>query len=211
MARRDRKDLPFQGVAGNGDDIEIIEVVGLDEDSPAGSGDESGGGEVVLSLDDELAGVDSHDPPSSPPNGSAADRLMRLQADFDNLKKRMEREREHFESQASAELVNRILPVLDNFERALSVGPDSGDGEALRDGVVLIFRQLLDELRKEGLEAIESLGQPFDPQLHEAVENDSDPGREDYTVVEEVRRGYKLRERLLRPSLVKVSVDGSND
>jgi molecular chaperone GrpE len=96
--------------------------------------------------------------------------------------------------------------VLDNFERALSTEVPTEDGRAFQQGVALIFRQLLEELRREGLASVDSLGQEFDPTVHEAVITDSVPGLPDNTVVEELRRGYLLHDRLLRPAQVKVSL-----
>jgi len=97
--------------------------------------------------------------------------------------------------------------VLDNFERAVAVSPQNDSDRAFRDGVVLIFKQLLEELRKEGLTAIDSIGEPFDPNLHEAVATDSESAFPPHTVVEEMQRGYLLHDRLLRPSQVKVRID----
>ena len=119
----------------------------------------------------------------------------------------MEREREANERHAAAGLVTRLLPVLDNFERALSSEVPTEEGRAFQEGVALIFRQLLDELRKQGLAAVDSLGQEFDPTVHEAVAMDADSGLPPNTVVEELRRGYLLHDRLLRAAQVKVSLD----
>jgi molecular chaperone GrpE len=134
-----------------------------------------------------------------------------LQADFENLKKRTERERRGYTQRATVTVVARLLPVLDNFERALTISAEPTDGEAMRDGVVLIFRQLLEELRREGLEAIEAVGQSFDPEIHEAVETDTTSGRPSNIVTEEFLRGYRLKGDLLRPALVKVSIDPKDD
>jgi molecular chaperone GrpE len=101
--------------------------------------------------------------------------------------------------------------VLDNFERAFSTELPSEDGRAFQQGVALIFRQLLDELRREGLTAVDSLGQPFDPRLHEAVATERMSGLPENTVVEEIRRGYLLHDRLLRPAQVRVAVGESED
>ena len=102
-----------------------------------------------------------------------------------------------------------MLPIVDNLERALDT-PSAASGDAFYEGVVLIFRQLLDELRKEGVTPIEATGQAFDPLLHDAVEIDQ-PGHSCYRVVEEIQRGYRLNGRLIRPSLVKVVHDPSLD
>jgi molecular chaperone GrpE len=199
------------------DDIEILEIVGMDEDAPApGIGAESeqeDDNEILLSFDEDAdAGVairEGKDLPERPGGPAAADQdqLLRLQADFDNFKKRVDREWISRERHVAAGLVTRMLPILDNFERAVSTEHALGVDRAFRDGVGLIFRQLLDELRKEGLRAIDSLGEPFNPKLHEAVATDSQSDLPPNTVVEELQRGYLLHDRLLRPSLVKVTVD----
>ena len=197
------------------DDIEIIEVVGLDEDSPAACPLEDSAdppAEVVLNLDE--AGEEQE--PGVPADadqgvggepGEQDDRLIRLQADFENLTKRADRERQEYGNIALVSLVSRLLPIVDNFERAIDAAADAENPTALRDGVVLIFRQLLGELRKEGLTAIEALGQRFDPHIHEAVETQAATGQTRYRVIEEVRRGYFFNGKLVRPSLVKVDVD----
>jgi len=211
----DYRDPAFEGLDAESDEIEILEVVGLDEDSPAGSPIDGNAGdsdavEYVLDLDDPPKLDPLSDEPGDVGQPDAGLRFQRLQADFENFKRRVEKERKDHENHATTSLVSRLLPVLDNFERAVSSLPHES-GEALMDGVTLIFRQLLDELRKEGLNAIESVGQVFDPTLHDALETESEPGQADYVVVEELQRGYKFHGRLLRPALVKVAVAGSDD
>jgi molecular chaperone GrpE len=102
------------------------------------------------------------------------------------------------------------LPVLDNFERALSAARDAGQDALFHDGIVLIFKQLLEELRKEGLAAVDTVGEPFNPEVHDAVATLQHSGFPPNTVVEEMQRGYLLHGRLLRPALVTVSVDPSS-
>lgn len=188
------------------DEIEIIEVVGLDEES-SGSPEDGSAPDPRARDDDLLLDLDADDGPAAAIGDAAThqERLLRLTADFDNFRKRIEREREAAERHAAANLVNRLLPVLDNFERALSSGNHSND--SFHQGVALIFRQLLDELRREGLSAVDSVGEPFDPELHEAVATTHQPGLPPHTIVEEVLRGYLLHDRLLRPALVTVNID----
>jgi molecular chaperone GrpE len=132
------------------------------------------------------------------------DRLLRVTAEFDNFRKRNERERRDISERAVAGLVEELLAVVDDLERAL--GADlSSDPAALRQGVALIQKQLLDLLQRRGVRAIEAVGHPFDPQVHQAVMYEAAPGHEDGEVVEELRRGYMLGDRLLRPSMVKVA------
>jgi molecular chaperone GrpE len=131
-----------------------------------------------------------------------ADRLARLQAEFENARKRAERERISDRDYATGSVVKQFLPILDNFELALK---SSGSAAQLRSGVELIRKQMEDILRQLHVHAIPAVGAEFDPRLHEAlgsVERDDLP---DQHVAEEIRRGYKLRDRLLRPALVRVA------
>jgi Molecular chaperone GrpE (heat shock protein) len=132
-------------------------------------------------------------------------RLLRSQADFDNYRRRTQREKEEMAKYASAEIITRLLPVLDNFERAIGASKDSGDFEALAKGVDMIHRQLLQLLEQEGLKPMETVGQPFNPEFHEAVMRVESDEHEEGTVVEELQRGYILKDRVIRPAMVKVS------
>jgi molecular chaperone GrpE len=129
------------------------------------------------------------------------DRLARLQAEFENARKRAERERVEFRDYATGSVVEQFLPVVDNFELALK---SAGTAEQLRQGVELIVKQMEEILRQMQVNPVATVGEAFDPRMHEAlgaVDRDDLP---DQHVAEEVRRGYKLRERLLRPALVRV-------
>jgi molecular chaperone GrpE len=132
------------------------------------------------------------------------DRLLRKTADFDNFRKRTERERREFAEWAAAELIGDVLAVVDDFERALAV-PAPPEAAKYREGVELIHRQLTDVLRKRGVQPIDTTGADFDPTVHQAVAYDESPGARDGEVVAELRRGYRLGERLLRPALVRVA------
>jgi len=130
------------------------------------------------------------------------DRLARLQAEFDNARKRAERERVDFRDYATGSVVEQFLPVVDNFELALK---STGSAEQLRSGVALIVKQMDEILRQMQVVPVPTVGEVFDPRVHEAlgtVERDDLP---DQHVAEEIRRGYKLRDRLLRPALVRVA------
>jgi molecular chaperone GrpE len=130
------------------------------------------------------------------------DRLARLQAEFDNARKRTERERAEFRDYATGSVVEQFLPVLDHFELALKA---AGSVEQLRSGVELIVKQMGEVLRQLQVMPIPAVGEPFDPRVHEAlgtVERDDIP---DHYVAEEIRRGYRLRDRMLRPALVRVA------
>ena len=130
------------------------------------------------------------------------DRLARLQAEFENARKRGERERIADRDYATVNVIEKFLPVMDHFEMALK---STGTAEQLRSGVELIVKQMEDVLRQLQVTAIPALGVEFDPRHHEALGSVERPDLPDQHVAEEIRRGYKLRERLLRPSLVRVA------
>jgi len=131
--------------------------------------------------------------------------MKRRQADFENYKKRLDRERSQDAARAVAPLVESVLPVLDAFERALSVHGDAAI-EEYRKGFELIYRHLLESLSKIGLERIAAEGKRFDPNQHQAIERVESPDHEDDTVLAELQHGYRLRDRVLRPTFVRVSV-----
>jgi len=130
------------------------------------------------------------------------DRLARLQAEFDNARKRSVREQQEFREFAAADVIKNFLPILDSVERALKAGGDAGD---FRSGVELIHRQFQDALQKIGVQPIAALGQAFDPRLHEAIEMVDSTEVPDHHVLDELQRGYKYKERLLRPAMVRVA------
>lgn len=129
------------------------------------------------------------------------DRLARLQAEFENARKRESRERADFRDFAIASTVEHFLPVVDNFQLALSA---AGSAEQMRTGVELIVKQMEDVLRSLQVRPVETAGVKFDPRVHEALETVERDDLPDHQVLDEVRRGYQLRERLLRPALVRV-------
>jgi molecular chaperone GrpE len=131
---------------------------------------------------------------------------LRKLAEFDNFRKRTDREREEFRRIASEDLVAELLPVLDNFERALEHGPDS-DATAFREGVEMIAKQLWDTLVRQGVEAIDPLGEPFSPEYHEAVHRIEDSSMEPGTIAMVLAKGYTLNGRLIRPAMVGVVAD----
>jgi molecular chaperone GrpE len=131
------------------------------------------------------------------------DRVLRAQAEFQNFKKRVERERGELYEYASLEAVRALLPVLDDFERSLKA--DSADKEYVK-GMELIYQRFYDGLKKLGLEPIVSVGQPFDPHIHHAVDSAETEEAPPDTVLEEFQRGYNFKGRMLRPAMVKVAV-----
>jgi molecular chaperone GrpE len=136
---------------------------------------------------------------------SYLDDLRRLQADFDNYRKRMLREQTARVASASQALVARLLPLLDNFELAVSHAEQSRDFDRMLKGVEMVFGELREVLQAEGLVKIEAEGKPFDPERHEAVVAVEQEGAEPGTVVDVVRTGYELRGKVLRPAMVKVA------
>lgn len=133
------------------------------------------------------------------------DQLLRKQAEFDNYRKRVERDRQAVSDAAAASMIEELLPLVDDLERALKADAGADGGETYRQGVELIHRQLGDILQKRGVRPIEALGADFDPYYHQAVAHEAAPGKRDGEVIEEFRRGYMLGDRLLRPSMVKVA------
>ena len=131
------------------------------------------------------------------------EQLLRAVADFDNYRKRIDRERRELSEYAAADVLLELLPIIDNFERALQA-PAGGD-EAFKKGVELIHKQMLDLLRKRGVTLIEALGADFDPNVHQAVIHEPSDEHREGEVMQELQRGYKLGDRLLRPAMVKVA------
>lgn len=142
-------------------------------------------------------------------NGELQDRLLRLQAEFDNFRKRTDREKLEFSEYAGEMTVRALLPALDDFDRALkaSAGSASGDGgDELVRGIDLVYKSLMDTLKKLGLEPIIAEGAPFDPHQHQAIGRVESADHEDGTVLQEYQRGYRFKGRLLRPTMVQVAV-----
>jgi len=130
------------------------------------------------------------------------DRLARMQAEFDNARKRAAKEQQDFRDYALVDTIKTILPVLDSFERALQTSPEKSEFHA---GVELIHKQLLDALAKIGVRPVSAKGEQFDPRFHEAIEMVDTDDAEDHEVLGELQRGYKLKDRLLRPAMVRVA------
>jgi molecular chaperone GrpE len=190
--KRNEKGFPAEADAED-DEIEILEIVGLDED-----------GEEIVFEEEEPPQVEVVE-------ADYREHAMRLQAEFENLKKRTDREQKDSRRFAAFEVVKRLLPVIDNFERALSRSPKGSNDQNFRQGVELIYKQLMDELRQEGLCPIEALGDSFDPNLHEAVETCYDPEQAPNVVVKEILKGYRFMDRMLRPAMVKVNLETVSD
>jgi len=169
-------------------------------DEPPAEAEAAGRGPV--SGPTELAGAQTEIAQLKAERDQLLDRLARMQAEFENARKRAEREKVEFRDHVTGSVVEQFLPVVDNFELALK---SAGSVEQLRSGVNLIVKQMEEILEKMQVSAIPAVGEAFDPHVHEAlgtVEHDDVP---DQHVAEEIRRGYKIRDRLLRPALVRVA------
>lgn len=157
---------------------------------------ERGGDSVATAAGDELAALRQE-------KDALQDRLLRTAAEFDNYRKRVDRERRELSEFAAADIVSELLPILDNFERALQAAPAEAD--AFRKGIELIQRQMIDLLRKRGVRPIDAVGTDFDPNFHQAVIHETSDTHREGEVIEELQRGYMLGDRLLRPAMVKVA------
>ncbi len=133
---------------------------------------------------------------------SLLDRLARAQAEFENARRRASKEQQEFRDYATLDVIKSLLPVIDSFERALRTKSDAAD---FRSGIELIYKQLQDALAKLGVLPIPAVGEPFDPHYHEAIEMVETGEAADHEVLEELQRGYMLKDRLLRPAMVKVA------
>lgn len=166
-------------------EVDSLEVVGM-EPAPSARGSAR---QLALRAKVELEEIEA--------------RHLRLRADFDNYRKRVEREQTELSRQAAAGIIRDLLPFLDNLERALQEGDES---EApFRDGVALIHRQVMQVLQGAGLEPVEALGLPFDPKCHQAVERHTTEDYPDQTVMDELQKGYWFQGKLLRPAMVRVA------
>ncbi|MFC5713444.1 nucleotide exchange factor GrpE [Thalassorhabdus alkalitolerans] len=132
-------------------------------------------------------------------------KTLRVQADLENFRRRAKEERETAAKYKAQSLVESLLPALDNFERALQIEPDGEEAKSLLQGMNMVYSQLKEALENEGVEVIQTEGQQFDPNLHQAVMQVEEAGFETNEIVEELQKGYKLKDRIIRPSMVKVN------
>jgi len=180
-------DLEHELPAGDGDNTSS--GVTADRGNPSAAGQASG-------LEGELQRVKAE-------RDSLVDRLARAQAEFENARRRASKEQQDFRDYATADAIKTLLPALDSFERALESG--RSEGGDFRSGVELIYKQLQDGLAKLGVRPIPAKGEPFDPHYHEAIELVETTDVPDHEILEELQRGYKFKDRLLRPAMVKVA------
>jgi molecular chaperone GrpE len=172
----------------------------LDHELPAPSGD--GDENSTTAAAGEPSSTESELQKLRAERDSLLDRLSRAQAEFENARRRAGKEQQEFRDYATADAIKSLLPVVDSLERALQVKSDASE---LRAGVELIYKQLQAALSKLSVNPIASRGEPFDPRFHEAIEMVETADAPDHQVVEELQRGYKFKDRLLRPAMVKVA------
>lgn len=189
---------------GQTDESSADETLGAGEEQDASGcglqeeGIKAGGEEQSLTLEVKLAQAEAQ-------AKEYYGHLQRLQADFDNYRKRTQKEKEETIKYAAEKVITAMLPVVDNFERAVASARTSQDFAGFAQGVEMILKQMQNVLSKEGLSVIKAVGEPFDPNLHDAVMQVESGEHPENTVVEELQKGYYLKEKVLRPSMVKVS------
>jgi molecular chaperone GrpE len=193
MAKADRKSQEVVGL-----DLEH-ELPAADVDERSETGGAAGSPEAGSALETELQKVRAE-------RDTLLDRLARMQAEFENARRRASKEQQDYRDYATMDAIKSLLPVIDSFQRAMQVRSEPGD---FRSGVELIYKQLQDALAKLGVTPIPAKGEPFDPRFHEAIEMVETSDAPHHEVLEELQRGYKLRDRLLRPAMVKVASNSS--
>jgi len=171
-------------------ETEEPEVIDTDEAEPEADTDSS-------SEDDELQILEQE-------KNDLSDKMIRIQAEFTNYKKRTQKEKEAASKYKSEDLATELLPVIDNFERALQV-EETEETASLLEGIKMVYGQLQDALKSQGVEAMETEGAEFDPNMHHAVMQAEDEEQESNIIIEEVQKGYMLKDRVIRPAMVKVN------
>jgi len=195
-----------------GEEIEITSVEAVDADAPppsagtAPSERMAGEGEDVSGDEPSPGEVRDERQEAAERIAALEDDLLRIRAEFDNFRKRQQRERGEILRHASAGLMERLLPALDNFTRAMDAPGDEEATGGFRDGISMIFKQLVEILQHEGLQPIATTGEMFDPNLHEAVAREETGEVEPNTITLELEPGYRFHDRLLKPARVRVAV-----
>ncbi len=175
----------------------------LEHELPAGDGDPGSSNSMGASASStETASAEGEVQKLKAERDTLLDRLARAQAEFENARRRAAKEQQDFRDFATVDAIKSLLPVIDSFERALQAKSDAGD---FRTGVELIYKQLQDVLAKMGVRPIAAKGEQFDPHVHEAIEMVETPDAADHEVLDEWQRGYKFKDRLLRPAMVRVA------
>ena len=191
------------------DEAEAAEAAGTaDADATAETADASEGAGGAESTDGAAEAAENADDLQKKVETLAAalqetdNRLKRLQADFENFRRRTNKEREEIGNVVTQELLKNLLPIVDNFDRAMAT--EQQDGEAFKKGVEMIYTQLGETLKNVGLEPIETEGQKFDPNFHQAVMRVENPDLDDDTIAQELQKGYIVKGKVIRPSMVQV-------
>jgi len=193
----EQEEQPVEGKGsdndGNQEEEPSQEETDADENAAENESDEQANSqeETIAKLEQELEELKA--------------RYLRVQADFDNYRKRTKMEKEVAAKYRSQTLAELLLPVLDNFERALVVKTSNEESEAILKGVEMVYRQFKEALMQEGVEEVEALGEPFDPHKHQAVAQEKSEEHESGIVIEVLQKGYRLKDRIIRPAMVKVS------
>ena len=174
---------------------EQVEAVFEEADTTTPSSEEN---EELIAANEKIAALEAK-------LEEEANRYLRLQADYDNSRRRAKIDMEAAQTYRAQSLVMDLLPSIDNLERALKIEVVGEQTQSLYTGVEMVYRGLLDALKKEGVEVIESVGKEFDPHLHQAVMQEAVDGTEPNIVIDEFQKGYTLKDRVIRPAMVKVS------
>ena len=197
---KDQEELESKASTSDSNDEVEVEIKSSDvEEDTAGEGDDTEGS------DSESSEAVAEPPSVEDQLREKEDQCLRLAAEFDNYKKRTARQFASILESAQAEVITEILTIQDNFERAIQVENDTADFADFKKGVELIFSQLADLLKKNGVEPFESVGEKFDPNYHEALMTVESDDKEEGTVVEEFTKGYKFKDRILRHAKVSVA------
>lgn len=183
---------------GSNADSQTAAPGGVQDDAPEGNASENAGDHEEQQENPEVKALTEQ-------VQELQNRLLRLQADFDNFRRRTRMEKEEFANYASQKLVEKLLPLVDNFERALAASQGNKDFDAFLKGIDMIYRQMAQVLEQEGLKPIEALGRPFNPEYHQAVMVEQSGDHEEGIVIEELQKGYMFKDKVIRPSMVKVS------
>lgn len=182
-----------------------VETVTAKEQTARPTTDPESAGDDAGSVKDQLKALAEKNTELEKKLEEAKNRSLRLQADFENSRRRMRMESVASEKYRAQTLILDILPAIDNFERALKTEADNEQAKALKQGMEMVYRGLLEALTKEGLQTIEAVGKEFDPHLHQAVMQGEDENAASNVIIEEFQKGYMLKDRIIRPSMVKVN------
>lgn len=179
------------------------EALDLEHELPAADGNETSGSSPGPQAESAAAsGAEAELQKVTAERDALLDRLARVQAEFDNARRRSLKEQQDFRDYATVDAIKSLLPALDSFDRALQAKSEGAD---FRNGVELIYKQLQDALTKLGVQSISAKGAAFDPRFHEAIEMVETDEVPDHQVIDELQRGYKFKDRLLRPAMVRVA------